>query len=349
MRIGIFLSSLGGSPLQGGIERGLASMGHIVEPYKRGNGYDLVIVFQQVAHQPHYQFPECFPAEHIPIAFVDSSEAGYFTRLPDRIKDYANSFTPTVMRQSTKNYHEQVRLKSFLEGRSFPYFLREMSKYVTYPSAYHPIDYPLYHLSQCDMRPDRDEYLRRDLDLFSAWGESHPFRVHLGQAMRETHVKSEITVIDRGKVVRKDPDTGMCYDAHGQVCFIEQAAYFNRTRAAKCSVSYDGYGSGSFRMTEILVRTLLLQGPLSIVTRAPLIDGETCRAYTVEHQGEVYYSTNMPNVIHRAVECAEESYEIYERGYEHCQAHLTERATAQYVLDVVSAHDYSQPTPLEVG
>jgi hypothetical protein len=348
LRIATFLSSLGGSPLQGGIERGLASMGHHVEPYDHRQGYDLVVIFQQVAHNPAYQFPARFPPVHQPIAFVDSSEAGYFTRLPDRAKEFAFSFTETVMRQSTKNYAEQVRLRDYLQGKSFPYFLREMSKYIQYPAAYHPIDYPLYHLSGCDMRPDREEYLRRDLDLFSAWGESHPFRVHLGRAMRGANVKAEITVINRGAKVSTDPSRGVWLDANGEVCFIEQAAYFNRMRAAKCSVSYDGYGSGSFRMTEILVRTLLLQGPLSIVTRAPLIDGETCRAYTVDHAGEVYYGTNLPDVIRRALECPEESFEIYERAYEHCMEHLTERATAQYLLDTVAAHDYSKPTPLEL-
>lgn len=347
MRIGIFLSTLGGSPLQGGLERGLASMGHIVEPYNPACGYDLVLIFQQTAHNPDYYFPARFPPVHQPIAFIDNSEHGYFTRLPDRAKEFAFSFTHTVMRQSTKNYAEQVRLRDYLAGKSFPYFLREMSKHVDYPTTYHPIDYPLYHLSGCDMRPDREEYLRRDLDLFSAWGESHPFRVHLGQAMRSANVKAEITVIDRGRKVSVDPDRGLWLDANGEVCFIEQSAYFNRMRAAKCSVSYDGYGSGSFRMTEILVRTLLLQGPLSIVTRAPLVDGETCRAYTVDNQGEVYYGTNLPQVICEALADAEGSYRIYERGYDHCQTHLTERATAQYVLDTVTAHDYSKPTPLE--
>jgi hypothetical protein len=347
LRIGIFLSSLGGSPLQGGIERGLASMGHTVEPYNPACGYDLVLVFQQTAHDPSYRFPARFPPVHLPIAFIDNSEHGYFTRLPDRAKEFAFSFTDTVMRQSTKNYDEQVRLRDYLTGKSFPYFLREMSKHVQYPAAYHPIDYPLYHLSQCDMRPDRDEYLRRDLDLFSAWGESHPFRVHLGQAMRDAHVKSEITVIDRGAIVRRDPDTGLCYDAQGRVCFVEQAAYFNRMRAAKCSVSYDGYGSSSFRLHEIMVRTVPVIGPLSIVIREPLIDGVHCRYFAVEQAGEVYYGTNLAEVIREVVADPEGSFELYRAAYDHCMEFWTERATAAYLLDTVAAHDYSRETPLE--
>ncbi len=347
MRIGILLSSLGGSPLQGGIERGLAGLGHCVEPYNRRDKYDLVIVFQQVSHTPAYEFPKHFPPDDQPIAFIDSSEHGYFSRLSDRCRNYSHSFAPWAMQQAQKNYHEQIRLKSFLEGKSFPYFLRELHKDIEYPAGYHPIDYPLYHLSACDMRPNREEYLARQLELFCSWGESHPFRVHLTEAMRNAHVKADITVIDRGKKASEDRSRGVWLTESGEVCFLDQATYFNRMRSAKCSVSYDGYGSGSFRMTEILVRTCLLQGPLAIRTRARLVDGETCRSYTVNHTNEIYEGTNLPDVLRRTLECPEESFEIYERGFEHCQTHLTERATAQYVLDVVAAHDWSKVTPVE--
>lgn len=192
MRIGIFLSSLGGSPLQGGIERGLTALGHAVEPYHKGRTYDLVIIFQQVAHDPSYRWPDHFPDARLPIAFVDSAEFGYFCRLPDRCRRWTNSFTPDAIGHDTKNRHEQIRLKSFLEGRSFPYFIREKLKSVGYPASYHPIDYPLYHLSDCTDVPNREDYLARDLGLFCWWGMSHPWRVLITQHLRDAHVKAEI-------------------------------------------------------------------------------------------------------------------------------------------------------------
>src|SRR2546428_305584 len=76
-------------------------------------------------------------------------------------------------------------LRGFLEGGSFPYFLREFSKHVEFPERYHPIDYPLYHLSHCPSAPDREQYLmNRHLDLYLAWGASHPWRNHISEHLR---------------------------------------------------------------------------------------------------------------------------------------------------------------------
>lgn len=328
MRIAFFLSTLGGSPLQAGLCRGLQALGHWVEDYRPRGGYDLIIAFQQSAHAPNYTW-RAFPNEPTPIAFVDTAEFGYFTRLPDRARRYATSFTEDAINHDTKNRAEQIRLRDWLDGRSFPYFLREMHKQIDYPSSYHPIDYPLYHLSVCDERPNREEYLRRELELFCWWGISHPWRAHITEALRNAHRKAEIG--DRWN------DSNM---AQGQ--------YFERMRAAKCTVSYDGYGSGSFRMTEALCRTVLLQGPLAIRTRAPLIDGETCVAYSVQSDGEEFCGTDIAERLRWTLENPEEAYAIYERGFDHVHTHLTERATAAYLLETVERHDYSQPTPLTV-
>lgn len=307
----------------------MTALGHEVCYYRPGQTYDLVLVFNQVAHNTGYQYPH-FPDERMPIAFIDAAEYGYFKRLPGVVGQYGTAFAQGSMASDTKNRHEQIRLKSFLDGRSFPYFLREFSKYLTFPAGYHPIDYPLYLHSECHARPDREEYLRRGLELFCNWGISHPWRANITQALRDAHRKAEI---------------GDRWEDGGN---LPQSHYFERMRAAKCSVSYDGYGSGSFRMTEVLCRTLLLQGPLSIVTHAPLVDGETCRTYAVHSDGEEFAGTDVGYVLAEAMADAEGSFEIYQRGFEHVHAHLTETATARYVLETVQAHDWTKPTPLTV-
>ena len=328
MRIGVFLSSKGGSPLVVGLERGLHQLGHHVEPFRSGTTYDLVLLFNQCAHTVDYSYPE-FPKNRVLIAFIDSAEYGYFKRLPGVINHYWNAFAPGSLDHDTKNRNEQRRLWRFLEGRSFPYFIREFSKHVAFPSGYHPIDYPLYHYSVCHQPPNRDEYLRRSLDLFVRWGASHPWRMDITQALRNCHTKCEIDVL-QDNVVHRMP----------------QKQFFERTRAARCSVSFDGYGSGSFRMTEVLVRCLLLQGPLSIHTREPLIGGTHCVEYQIENDGEKFISTNVCDKLRECLADPERSYRIYESGYHHCMTHYTERATAKYVLDVVEKHDWSKPTTL---
>lgn len=331
MRIGIFLSTLGGSPLQGGMERGLAELGHDVEDYRPGGSYDLIVAFNQCAHATNYEYLT-FPPKEIPVAFIDTAEYGYFKRLPGVIQEYWNAFAPGSINHDTKNKWQQDRLFHWLEGRSFPYFLREHSLYLDLPGCYHPIDYPLYYKSVCEERPDREEYLRRSKDIFLSWGASHPWRWNITRELRSAPVTGEILVLEENGTPRM-PQFG-------------PDGYFERIRGAKCSVSFDGYGSGSFRMTEVLCRTLLLQGPLTIRMRAPLVNGETCMAYDVGSEGEEFLWSNISPVLQMAMHYPERSFEIYRNGFEHCMEHLTEAATARYVLDVVERHDWGKPTLL---
>jgi len=330
MRIAILLSSLGSSPLVVGLERGLKQLGHHVESYRQGTGYDLILVFNMCAHDSNYCYPG-FPPETAPIAFIDTAEYGYFKRLPGVARDYKNTFAPGAMSHPTKNHEQQTRLRQFLEGRSFPYFLREHVKSIEFPACYHPIDYPLHHLSVCREEPDREEYLARTEDLFVSWGGSHPWRNNLTAVLRACGgIKSSISVIGENGAPR-----------------IPQLEYFRRTRAAKCSVSFAGYGSGSFRVTEVLVRTLLLMGPLSIRTREPLVDGVTCIEYSVESDGETFLGTNLADKLKSVIENPNGSFGVFRAGYWHCMQNFSERSTAEYVLRTVDAHDFTKPTPLE--
>lgn len=313
-----------------GLERGLSALGHSVYTCSPHGGYDLICVFNQVAHRPDYQYPE-LPRDFAttPLCFIDASEYGYFKRLPGIVRCFANAFSPGSVKHDTKNEGQQIKLRSLMEGRSFPYLIREMSKFVQWPPDYHPIDYPLYLHSEDHTPPNRDEYLIRDKDFFLSWGASHPWRWGITNALREAG--QEVLVIEENNTPR-----------------MPQVEYFGRMRGAKTSASFDGYGSGSFRMTEILCRSLLLQGPLSISMRAPLVDGETCIMYQVESEGEEFRSTNIAQKLQEALSDTERSFEIYQRAFHHVHENLSEKATADHLIACVNAHDYSQPTQLEI-
>lgn len=289
-----------------------------------------MVIFNQCAHTQSYAFPD-FPAYDVPVAFVDTAEYGYFRRLPGVISQYANAFAPGSMSHDTKSIHEQTRIRNYLSGKSFPYFLREFSKHLTFPAGYHPIDYPLYHLSHCSDRPSRIDYLGRLNGLFISWGASHPWRWNITNALRSCSPHSEIKVLEENGTPR-----------------MEQSTYFNRMVRAKCSVSFDGYGSGSFRMTEVLVRTLLLLGPLSIHTREPLIDGDTCIAFDMTTRGEECLGTNVCDKLAECLADPEHSFRIYEAGYDHCMTHYTEVPTARYLVETIEKHDWTKPTQMEV-
>jgi hypothetical protein len=332
LRIGFFLSSQGGSPLVVGLERGLQQLGHSVEAYRDQQMYDLLLVVNQSAHRTDYQYPP-FPTEkNVRFAFIDTAEYGPGTRCTHSLRrQYANAFTGSAKLHDTKNPGQQERLHHFLEGRSFPYFLREMFADMQYPKSYHPIDYPLYAHSVCHARPSREQYMRRAEDLFCWWGGSHPWRVNLTQELRAHPCQKTVRLIEEDGTPR-----------------LPQREYFARIENAKCSVSFDGYGSGAFRICEVLARTVLLQGPLSIVLREPLRDGVTCVEYQVDSDGETFLKTNIGEKLQWVIDNPEAAFQIYDQGYEHVNSKWTERATAEYVLQICESHRWDVTTPLEV-
>lgn len=334
MKIALFLAiDKGGSPLENGLRRVLPTLGHETEEYIHSRSYDLILVFNNCSHTCDYKYPE-FPTCNTPIAFIDTGEYGWKSRLPDKVKRYANAFSEGSVSHEFKDTYQQERLRQFLEGKSFPYFLREHFKAIEYPSCYHPIDYPLYNLSADVPPPDRDEYLKRQLDVYVSWRtSSHAWRDPITREIASAGVNSEILLIDD----------------HLQVKAIPQAEYFAKMWRAKILPCFDGFGSGSFRMMEALVRAPLLMAPLAIRTREPLIEGETCMMFDVKSQGKHFESTNIAPVLMDVLEYYPEyRWKVYSQGYEHCMRKYTETAVAQYILDTVEAHDWNAITPLNI-
>lgn len=311
-----------------GLQRGLEALGHNCVTAHASGEYDLLLVWNQIAHNPTYIYPD-FPIRQCPIAFIDAAEYGYHRRHPWIINDYANAFAPGSIGHDTKNRHQQARLRQFLEGRSFPYFIREMSKYIEWPDNYHGIDYPLYLHSEDHTPPNREEYLSRTSPFWQSWGASHPWRWGITRALREAGY--ECWVIEE----------------NGHPRLPQFTEYFPRMRAARACCSFDGYGSSSFRKTEVLCRTLLLQGPLTVRFPYPLVDGETCVEFHIESDAEEFVSCDIVKRLEWVLECPERAFEIYERGFHHCHTYYTERATAEYLLRIVEAHDWGKPTPLD--
>lgn len=352
LQIGILTSSQGGSPLQDCIQRCLEKMGHKAEPYAGPNAeYDLVFIFNQTAHRKDYEYPD-FPKDSTPIAFVDTAEYGWWTHTDRQLAMYANAFTPDALQASTKNQFQQERLKRFLEGKSFPYFLHEMGLKNEYPSSYHPIDYPLYHHSVCKKEPNRDEYLRREQEIYVSWGASHPWRVNLSEdirkGMRENGIKGELRILEE-----MQPDGTRTRRLPQMECFA-------KTEQALCSVSYDGFGVSAFRMVEVACRTALLMAPLPIRMREPLLNGVSCIHYNVRGDiiesdtpgaagSHTYLGSNIARTIQRVTINKEWAFGIYQRGYWHTMEKLSEEATVRYMLETAYAHNYNEPTPVDLG
>lgn len=332
MRFCFFMTGSGGSPLQASLWRGLHDNGHTVSVFYNGRprDYDFLVILNQSSHTVHYGYPE-FPRYYTPVVFIDNAEYGYFSRLPHRHARFKNAFSDGSLTHDTKNLDQQKRLERYLEGRSFPYFIREMHPLVDYPKGYYPIDYPLTNTSWCHTRPNREQYIKRDLDLYISWGASHPWRWNITNILRSMPIKSYIKVIEENGHPR-----------------LPQGAYFEGIELAKCGVSYDGYGSNSFRMTEVLCRTLLLQGTMNYRMRHPLKDMETCVMFDVLGDGDDFVRSNVDEKLSWVLSNPEEAFKIYAAGYDHCMTHFTETPSAKYFVDMVYAHDWGEVTEIHL-
>lgn len=331
MNIGFLSHPLGGSPLLLSLRRAFQGLGHNVVDFPRNRKVDLVLVFNFASHQ-EFEY-EDFPVVECPMAFIDSAEYGWWTHEKKYARWLYNAFAPAALMGGripgapevvlSSKGKQQFKLKKWLEGKSFPYFLREMYKDWNYPSCYHPIDYPLWVDSHCQKEPQLEEYLKRPLDFYVAWGNSHPYRAKLNELLAAQ---------PRSQVYSAPPR-------------IDQKFIFQQTEAAKSSISYHGYGHGSFRVMENSVRTLLFKCRTCIQEREPFVNGETCLEYDVWGSFEEM-GTDLGEKLDIVRKEPERAFGIYKAGREHCLKHLTEEATARYVLGEIEKHDFTQPTPL---
>lgn len=332
MKIGYFGEKFhGGGLIFGGLYRGFLELGIQLIPYQPGGHYDFTLLFHSAPHIPIMNFDGI---ENITgkFAFVDCSEYGWWTH-NDYWRDKCYSaFAPKSIEYKPK---EQQRILNFLRGKSYPFFIREYYKKVQYHQNYHPIDYPLYYASAPQKIPTTfEEYANRAYDLYIFWGHSHPSRTKITEELNKLPFKIS---------------AGCDSDAK-----INQLQYFDNISNAKMSLTYDGYGSGGFRETEVLSRTLLLKNNNGAnVQRDPLTNGVNFIEYQVKEDFDsagypTFNSTSIGDIISERLQNLEQSYEIYKNGYNHCMTYFTERATAQYILNTIKKHDWNIITPEEV-
>lgn len=335
MKLGYFYPKpCGAGIIASSLQKGFADVGSSLQPYNPSSSYDYVLLFNCADHRTDYNFDGINSIKH-KFAFIDTSEYGWWTH-HDSYKDrYYNAFAPSTVLAKP---NAQQQLISFLKGKSYPYFIREYYKGVNYHKNYHPIDYPL-HTAHIPIPPlsSFEDYKNRPLDVYISWGPSHMSRASITEVVDKLPLRKEVSY--RTKVA--------------------QQTYFNKLSSAKLSVSYDGYGSGSFRETEALCRTTLLRNSnMTMVQRDPIIHLRHFIEYGVEEarinwdrtEGITdtqprFTSTDISDIIMEYIKDTDLLYEIYRNGYNHCVTNFTEKATAQYIINILQSHNWGEITP----
>jgi hypothetical protein len=307
-----------------------------------GEAYDFVLLFNISSHSARYDFSDVGELKGYKFCFIDSSEYGWWTHYSHYKELFGTSFTAGSM--AAKPFCQQV-LKQFLDGKSYPYIVREFYKGIDYPNSYHPIDYPLYGVNTpIPPMATFEEYCARPNDVYVGWGESHPSRKDLARVVSKLPLK---VVVNSGNK-------------------LPQNEYFTNMLNARMTVAYDGYGSGSFREKEALARTMLFRNNMAIIQNAPLTSGQNFVEYQVQEKlvdwdkdskysapyknfrdkHPVFESTNLGSIMLEWIQDLEGMYRVYEGGYKHLMENFTEKAVAQYVLDILEGHDWDKPTPI---
>lgn len=320
MRLG-FHGASSGSIISGALTQGLTQLGHTVSAYRSGGTFDYVFLVNVSNHGQNYTYGQL--PDHPRLVFVDTAEYGPLTHDDPK---YAYAFSSGSLAHKEKNQAEQLRLQRHLTGRSFPYFLRELQLKVSYPDSYHPIDYPM--LAPFAPPQDWQVFKSRPYDFLCVWGLSHPWRSEL----------------DRRITLHRDSQTSLKFRLGART--LDFFAYMNEMERSVSTVSFDGYGSGSFRVTEALTRCVLFIGPLHIRQRLNFVDGVNCVQYRVVGRDGRFVETDLLEVAEMTLADRRRCFDIYQAGRK-LAADTTCEAWSRYVLDVCARHDWNKPTSVD--
>ncbi len=318
---------------------GLREMGHRCDKYEPGTRYDYVFICNvagpystKSTWELKYPYLDTIQDK---IVFIDPAEYGWWTHDKIYATEYYNAFAPlSIVAKGTAE--GQLELLSFLRGKSFPYFVREKYKNILYPNQYYPIDYPLIvNPIVPNKKPNKDEYMKRTHDVYVRWGGSHIFRPR---------------IIEKIKTI-----TGFKIDVeHKKINPIE---YYHNTQDARISVVSDGYGSGSFRETEVLINCLLFMKEQCIEKHHPLTNGVNFVEFKVDYEmsaggtfskgSQLYKDCNIAELLQEYMSDWDKCYSVYASGFHHCVKYYSISEFAKYVFEGISKHNYLEPTPIE--
>jgi len=260
--------------------------------------------------------------QHQKIVFIDNAEYGWNTRNKDKLEKYANIYSPEAIKYRPPY---QQKLRNFLNDKTYPYFIREYSKYINYCGNYFPIDYVI-HPSTINILPSSpvsfEEFNMRDYDIICIWGNSHPFR---------NNITEELNKINCKKIISFNK--------------INQSMYYSMLSTCKLCVSFDGCGSSSFREYEIPTHTSLFMNNLSIEQYMPFVNEESCIKYnvynSVNQTEESPDSTDIKDKIEYYLNNIGKLYEIYVNGLIHVSKYKTPISLANYVINTINAFNWN--------
>ena len=197
------------------------------------------------------------------------------------------------------------------------YFRREFYEGYDYPEWIRPTNFPL---GPSPAKFSHESFVARPLDLMCVWGETHPHRKIIADALRGAVAEGWLKADIRSPVY--NGDAGRLPGGDGYRKPHERACIF---------VTSDGHGLGGGREWELLTTSVMLRKRSWMKFPHDFVHGETCLLFGDPLNPD---PVGLLDLLRRMIQDRDRLYEIYSRAYDHATEFHTTYARCQ---DIVAA------------
>lgn len=198
-------------------------------------------------------------------------------------------------------------------GRPLIYFRREYFRDFVYPVEVRPVNFvveptmPLF---------SKEQFLARPLDLICVWGETHPHRKIIADALREAACAGKFKAEIRSPVWNGDAGR------------ISGPKYRQFHELGRIFVTSDGHGLGGGREWELITTAMMLRKQSHMVIRD---DWEPGVAMVEFGSPEDPRPEEAVEQVRMLAEDPERAYAIYEAGWHTAQQHTIQGAHRYFI------------------
>lgn len=208
-------------------------------------------------------------------------------------------------------------------GRKFVYLRREFFADYPYPEFVHPCSFKV------DVKPDLpsfEEWIARPFDVVCVWGETHPHRKVIADAVRDAAARGLFKAEVRSPVYHGD-----------QKRLPDHVAFRDFHRCGRIFIESDGHGLGGGRMWELSTTLAMFRKRSHMVLRHDFIDGQSCVDFGTPNDPCV---DSMIAKLCDWIARPRDLYDLFRRAHGHAWAWHSGPAQAEYLEAVMHKHGF---------
>lgn len=208
-------------------------------------------------------------------------------------------------------------------GRKLIYLRREYFADFPYPSYVHPES---FHVQCVPQPPSFEQWMARPFDVICVWGETHPHRKIIAEALREAAGRGLFRAEIRSPVYGGQPGRLPDGDAYRQ--FHEQGRIF---------IESDGHGLGGGRSWELITTLAMARKRSHMVVRNDWVGDHSCLEFGTPDDPR---PEELIQTICEWLAKPEELYRLFRRGHGLAGALHNYGAQGSYLEMLMGKHGF---------